>query len=307
MCLYLTILNDYYIYSYSLGESLEKYLNKIYNILERIPEDELVSKASRKLFSNGDLLFNKNGQSVEFNQYSNYTEGDSTRHIDWKQYSKTEKLYTKRFHSESNSNAIFIVDTTKSMNFKGHSKIDKFEYSILIFGVLSHILLLSNSKVSIVSKDNYSGFKRHISDFPLLLNSIKLESKFDILKKLSIIKEIQETRNSTIFLISDFMYEMNDLLKEVEEMRELNYDFYFIQVLTDSEINFDYKGIIKFKDMENSKTLITEPLTIKKIYLEELKVHNDRISKTLLKNNMRYKLIDMSNEIEFSILNLFGI
>jgi uncharacterized protein (DUF58 family) len=289
-----------------LGECLEKYLNRIYNILEGIPQEELIKKASRKLFSSGDLLFNRNGQSIEFNQYNNYIEGETIRNIDWKQYAKTNKLYTKKFHSESNSNAIFIIDTTNSMNFK--DEIDtKLEYSILLFGVLSHIILYNKSNVSLISKNNFSGFKKQTNDFPTLLSLIKEEKNLNIIKKLSLIKEIKETRNSTIFIISDFMYNIDSLLSEVKKMKALNYDFYFIQTLTKKELEFDYKGIIKFKDMETSETLITEPLTIKKLYIEELKKHNENISKTLLGNNMKYKLVNISDDIKLNILNLFGI
>ncbi len=302
----MTIYSYYYIYSYYLGECLEKYLNKIYNILEGIPQEELIKKASEKLFSNGDLLFNQNGQSIEFNQYNNYIEGDSIKNIDWKQYARTEKLYTKKFHSESNSNAIFIIDSSDSMNFKD-TDISKLDYSILLFGVLSHIIFSGKSGVSLVSENNFSGFKKKTDDFPVLLNLLKKEKQFDIIKKLSMLQEIKETKNSTVFIISDFMYETEGLLSEIKKMKALNYDFYFIQTLTKAELEFNYKGIIRFKDMETSETLVTEPLTIKKLYLEELKQHNENISKTLLGNNMKYILVNTDEDIKLNILNLFGI
>jgi uncharacterized protein (DUF58 family) len=285
---------------------LERYLNKIYNIIERIPQEELIKKASKRPFSSGDLLFNKSGQSVEFNQYNNYTDGDTIKHVDWKQYAKTEKLYTKKFHSESNSNILFLLDTTKSMDFKELAEVSKLEYSTLLFGVLSYILLSAKSGISVLS-NNYLGFKKQFSEFPMLLNSIEKEKEFNVVDKLLKIQEIKETKNSTIFIISDFMYEVDDLLKEVKRMKILNYDFYFIQVLTKQELEFNYKGVVKFKDMETNENIITEPLSIKKLYLEELKIHNDKISNTLFQNNMKYKLIDTSINIELNILNLFGI
>jgi len=285
---------------------LESYFNKIYSILEKIPQEELVKKANKKMFSNGDLLFNQNGQSVEFNQYNNYNNGDSLKHIDWKQYAKRDKLYTKKFHSESNSNSILILDSSKSMNFKGSSGVEKPEYARLLFGVLSHILLLSKSDVASLSNDDFSGFKKNVNSFPMLYELIK-EEEFNIIKKLALIKEIQETKNSTIFIISDFMFDTKKLLKEVRKMKKLNYDFYFIQVLTKSELEFDYKGIIRFKDMETSETILTEPLAIKNIYIEELKKHNDNISKSILENNMKYKLLNTDINIEYNILNLFEI
>ena len=37
------------------------------------------------------------GFSSEFAEHKIYNQGDSTKHIDWKRFAKTDKLYTKRF------------------------------------------------------------------------------------------------------------------------------------------------------------------------------------------------------------------
>ena len=36
------------------------------------------------------------GFSAEFSEHKIYNQGESTRHIDWKLFAKTDKLYTKR-------------------------------------------------------------------------------------------------------------------------------------------------------------------------------------------------------------------
>jgi len=42
------------------------------------------------------------GFSVEFAEHRLYNTGESTRHIDWKVYARTDRLYTKRFEEETN-------------------------------------------------------------------------------------------------------------------------------------------------------------------------------------------------------------
>ena len=41
------------------------------------------------------------GFSVEFAEHRLYNEGESIRHIDWKIYGRTDKLFTKRFEEET--------------------------------------------------------------------------------------------------------------------------------------------------------------------------------------------------------------
>ena len=282
-------------------KNYESYLNKIYNILEEIPFNDLAEKSGKKLFSTGDLIFNLNGNSVEFNQYSNYNNGESVKTIDWKQYAKTEKLYTKKYHSESNSKKIFIIDNTNSMNFK-----NKNEYAILLFGITAHILFSLKADVSVALNGDFSGFKKNTDDFISLLEFYFNQKEFEPVRTLNLLNEIKETQNSTVILISDFMFETDKLLKKVIQMKEFNYDFHFIQLLSDEELNLDYKGIVKFRDMETDETLITEPLSIKKIYQEELFNHNQKISNTLIENSMNYSFLNTSIGIKDNILKLFG-
>ena len=42
------------------------------------------------------------GFSAEFAEHKIYNNGESTRHIDWKLFAKTDKLYTRRYEEETN-------------------------------------------------------------------------------------------------------------------------------------------------------------------------------------------------------------
>ena len=55
------------------------------------------------------------GFSAEFAEHKIYNNGESTRHIDWKLFAKTDKLYTKRFDEETNMRCHIIVDLSSSM------------------------------------------------------------------------------------------------------------------------------------------------------------------------------------------------
>ena len=57
------------------------------------------------------------GFSVEFSEHKLYNKGESTRHIDWKLFAKTEKLYTKKYEEETNLRCHIIIDNSASMHF----------------------------------------------------------------------------------------------------------------------------------------------------------------------------------------------
>lgn len=59
------------------------------------------------------------GFSVEFAEHRFYNPGESTRHIDWKLYARTDKLFVKRYEEETNLRCQLVVDASSSMYFPG--------------------------------------------------------------------------------------------------------------------------------------------------------------------------------------------
>ena len=57
------------------------------------------------------------GFSAEFAEHKIYNQGESTKHIDWKLFAKTDKLYTKRYEEETNLRCHLIIDNSSSMHY----------------------------------------------------------------------------------------------------------------------------------------------------------------------------------------------
>src|SRR5690606_31153252 len=62
------------------------------------------------------------GFSAEFAEHKIYNNGESTKHIDWKLYAKTDKLYTKRYEEETNLRCHMILDSSASMYYPERSE-----------------------------------------------------------------------------------------------------------------------------------------------------------------------------------------
>ena len=55
------------------------------------------------------------GFSVEFSEHRLYNSGESTRHIDWKVFARTDKLFVKRYEEETNLRCHMLLDVSPSM------------------------------------------------------------------------------------------------------------------------------------------------------------------------------------------------
>ena len=57
------------------------------------------------------------GFSVEFAEHRLYNAGESTKHIDWKLFARTDKLFVKRYEEETNLRCQIVIDSSSSMHF----------------------------------------------------------------------------------------------------------------------------------------------------------------------------------------------
>src|SRR5690606_14738863 len=110
-----------------------------------------------------------------------YNKGESTKHIDWKLYAKTDKLFTKRYEEETNLRCHIIMDNSSSMHYPSIDKfslsnLNKIGFSVLASASLMHILKKQRDAVGLsIYSDNYDyyapekGSERH---HHMLLNEL---------------------------------------------------------------------------------------------------------------------------------------
>lgn len=85
------------------------------------------------------------GFSVEFSDYRQYNNGESTRDIDWRLYGRTDRLYVKQFEEETNLRCQLVIDQSASMLFplEGQGDIEhpnKLTFSTYAAAVLIELL-----------------------------------------------------------------------------------------------------------------------------------------------------------------------
>ncbi len=81
------------------------------------------------------------GFSVEFAEHRIHNPGESVKHVDWKLYARTDKMFTKRFEEETNLRCHLIIDCSSSMffPFEKESTLDKLTFSILSSACLMNL------------------------------------------------------------------------------------------------------------------------------------------------------------------------
>jgi uncharacterized protein (DUF58 family) len=120
-----------------------------HQIVQSYSHLELLAKHVVEGFITGLHKSPFHGFSVEFAEHRLYNTGESTKHIDWKLYGRTEKLFIKRYEEETNLRCQIVIDNSSSMYFPiGESSKEKpyNKISYAAYCAAAFVYLLKNQR-----------------------------------------------------------------------------------------------------------------------------------------------------------------
>ncbi|MHA7844560.1 MAG: DUF58 domain-containing protein [Winogradskyella sp.] len=231
------------------------------------------------------------GFSAEFAEHKIYNQGESTKHIDWKLYAKTDRLYTKRYDEETNLRCHLILDNSTSMHYPETAGItidnlNKSAFSALACASLMHILKKQRDAVGLsIYSDTYDfyapekGSERH---HQMLLSKLseaavsKSESKST--ETYTYLHQIAEKihRRSLIFVFTDMFQTSEDDEKLFEALRHLKHNKHEVVLFhvfdKTRELAFEFDNRPKrFIDVETGEHINLYPDNIKDNYEKAVK------------------------------------
>jgi len=216
------------------------------------------------------------GFSVEFAEHKFYNPGESTRHIDWKLYGKTDRLYVKRYQEETNLRANIILDTSKSMTYNS-DKVSKLEYANLLTAALSYLMIHQQDAAGLIKFSNkinsYIRPKSRPSHLNIIMNNLNDFETGNDTKIELVLHEMADRINKRglVILISDLFDDPNQIMNGLKHFRHKNQEVIVFHLLDRKELTFDFNTRTKFLDMETGLEIDTEPWKIRDSYTKKIK------------------------------------
>ena len=211
------------------------------------------------------------GFSVEFSEHRSYEPGDEVKHIDWKLYGKTNRLYVKRYEEETNLRTHLILDTSKSMSYTSN-KISKLEYGSYLLAALSYLMISQQDAAGVVLFDekirSFIPPKSTPSHLNTLLNVLDVPEPGNNTKIESVLHQMAERINKRglVIIISDLLDEPKNVLNGLKHFRHKKQEVILFHILDRNELEFEFDNRTKFVDMESDEEITTDPWHIKNDY-----------------------------------------
>ncbi len=234
------------------------------------------------------------GFSVEFAEHRLYNTGESTKHIDWKLYGRSDKLFVKRYEEETNLRCQLIIDNSSSMHFpdEGKSKtLNKINFSVHCAAALTHLLRMQRDAVGLSifsdqvdlntsARSNPVHHKMMFAEMEKLIVGPAIQTG----KKTSAaaaLHQISETihKRSLVIIFSDMMESSDDATELFAALQHLKHNkhevvlFHVVDKSKEEEFSFDNRPYL-FIDVESG---------------EQVKVHSGEIKETYVKAMADFK------------------
>ncbi len=233
------------------------------------------------------------GFSVEFAEHRLYNPGDPLRHIDWRVYGRTDKLFVKRFEEETNLRCCIVVDTSSSMQFPDDEvKLNKLQYSCVCAAALLQLLKRQLDAASLVLFDdqvNYvSACRSANSHYRMLTNELSrtLQHK-SVNKHTNAAKALHQVaeqmhKRSLIVVFSDMMDDadsIEDTFSALQHLRYNKHEVILFHIMDGArEIAFDFENRpYEFVDMESGERIKLQPQQIKEQYTTQMQAFQQLI------------------------------
>jgi uncharacterized protein (DUF58 family) len=238
------------------------------------------------------------GFSVEFAEHRQYNTGESTRHIDWKLFARSEKLFIKKYEEETNLRCQVVIDASSSMYFPSGvapegQEMNKLKFSIYAAAALVELLKHQRDAVGVSIFSDKLHLHTRASSSHAHLNYLfaELEKWLQTVstgegKKTSateVIHEIAESvhQRSLVILFSDMMDNSDrsdELFSALQHLRHNKHEVILFHVADKSkEIDFAFDNRpYTFTDLETGEEIKVNPADVRKHYVEGItKFRND--------------------------------
>ena len=251
---------------------------------------ELLAKQVVEGFITGMHKSPYHGFSVEFAEHRLYNKGESTRHIDWKLYARSGKLFTKKYEEETNLRCQIVLDCSGSMYFPKDADLTKLEFSVYAAASLIELLKKQRDAVGLSlftdslnlhtpAKSSMLHHRYLYSELEKLLTNFTDEQRqnTDAIKALHDIAELSHTR-SLVIIFSDLLDDperTDEFFQALNHLKHNKHEVIVFHVIDEkAEVNFELQNRpYTLIDMETGEKMKLQPAQIREKYTETIQAY----------------------------------
>lgn len=265
--------------------------------LQQFDNLEFISREVVEGFITGLHRSPFHGFSAEFAEHRLYNTGESTKHLDWRLFARTDRLFVKQYEEETNLRCQLVIDTSSSMLFpfeKGKpSRTNKLAFSVYSAAAIIYLLRKQRDAVGLSLFSDEIGFHStarlssvHIDLLYNQLGSLLRQEQALLQKRTNtadVLHMIAENihKRSLVILFSDLIAQENtdELFEALQHLKYNKHEVLLFHVSDHrQEHEFDFGNQpYRFVDLETGEHLRLSPRELRTNYRKAVSEYFEEI------------------------------
>ena len=280
-------------------------------VLASIKDMPLVAKTVAQGLLHGLHGSVQRGTGLEFSQYRAYEPGDALGNIDWKLFARSDRYFVREAERESNVNIWLVIDASASMlhhssesSSQSNESWHKFDYAKHLLATIAFIAHKQSDAIGLLGLSSESLHflpaltgKQHWQKLLLQLSQMSTGSVFPSPQVLQHQLSHMQS-NSLIFVLSDFYQKNNEIVDFMESLVGKRTEVIAMQLESNDELTFPYKGQIRFEDRESKQQILVSADEAKRDYLAARQVWQDSLKQTFSQLNIQHCIANIDQPLD---------
>ncbi len=287
-----------------MADATHKFLDP--KVLNKITRLDLKARHIVEGFMGGMHKSPYHGVSVEFAEHREYAPGDDLKHLDWKVFGRSDRLFIKEYELETNLRAHILLDTSESMDYGGRET-TKLELASHIAASMAYLILRQQDSVGMVTFDKEvksfiptSSSMGHLKPILGTLAHSEGKNKTDLGTVLNTLAE-RIQRRGLIILISDLFDKPDVILKSLQHFAHKRHDVIVFHVLDEYELTFPFERMTLFEGLEDYPKQLIDPRSLRKAYLAEVNQFCEDLRKGCVRQMVDYVRISTDQDLDVEL------
>lgn len=275
--------------------------------LARVENLSVVARGVVEGFISGLHSSPYKGFSVEFAEHREYTAGDDPRHLDYRMLGRTDRLYVKQYEEETNMRVQILLDSSGSMGYSHEGRLSKLEYGSYLTAILAYLMTRQQDSVGLSTFDTQirldmpaRSSPRHFNEMMHQLEAVRPGRQTDIAETLHRLAN-RFKRRRLIVLISDLYDEPEEVIRALHHFRHRRHEVILFHVLDKAEIEFPFRDVIAFHDLETDERIQVDPAYVRDAYLQQIEAFIEDYRRACAEAQIDYVITDTSVPYDFML------
>lgn len=249
------------------------------------------------------------GFSVEFREHREYSPGDDLRHLDWSAWGRSDRYFIKQYEQETNLRAYLLLDVSASMGYQQSGPMSKLSFGCFLTACLGYLMTRQQDAVGLITFDD--DVRVHLPPGSTPAHMDRLFKRLEAARPsrrtamAPVFHRLADTlaKRSLVVILTDLYDDPEAIGRALQHFVHKRHQVMVLHLLDPAEVDFPFRDVTTFVDMETGEKLQIDPRSIGEEYRRDIAEFLEQYRRECSDRNIEYVQATTATPYDRLLLN----